>query len=251
MSKRVLLEICVASVDDAIAAVEGGADRLEVNSALCLGGLTPSSGLVAEIRRRVAVPLIAMVRPRPGGFCYSSSDFDVMIRDAKLLIDAGAAGLAFGILKSNGDIDESRSNRLREVCGDRPAVFHRAFDVTPAPVAALTQLIDLGFERVMTSGQEPTAIAGSALIAELMAHSGKRIEILPAGGIRPNDVAELLSRTGCDQVHASMRSAQRDASVAARPQICFRSTNSLSEDVFEQTDRLLVSELRAALQHRG
>src|SRR5262245_29868892 len=93
MSKRVLLEICVASVDDALAAVEGGADRLEVNSALSLGGLTPSIGLFAEIRRLVSVPLIAMVRPRPGGFCYSGKDFDVMLRDAAALSDAGAEGV--------------------------------------------------------------------------------------------------------------------------------------------------------------
>lgn len=248
MSKRVLLEICVASVDDAIAAIEGGADRLEVNSALSLGGLTPSIGLFTEIRRRVSVPLIAMVRPRAGGFCYSPSDFEVMLRDSSSLLDAGADGLAFGVLLPNGQIDDVRCARLRKVCRDRTAVFHRAFDVTPEPLAAISRLIDLGFHRVMTSGQQATATTGAPLIAELIRRGGERIEVLPAGGIRPANVAELLTRTRCNQVHASMRSAKRDSSVATRAEIRFRSQEVLAEDLFDQTDRALVAELRAQLR---
>ena len=112
MADRVLLEVCIASVDDAIAAQSGGADRLEVNCALALGGLTPSAGLFAEVRRQVKLPLIAMVRPRPGGFCYSPAEFDVMLRDADELIAAGADGLAFGVLTNGGEIDVERCRRL-------------------------------------------------------------------------------------------------------------------------------------------
>src|SRR4051794_12099532 len=167
MAPTMLIEICVASVDDAVAAVAAGADRLEINSALSLGGLTPSSGLFAEARRRVSVPLIAMVRPRSGGFCYSDADFEVMLRDAESLLAAGADGLAFGVLTAGGEIDVDRCRKLREACGIAPAVFHRAFDVTPDPLAALDTLIDLGFTRVMTSGQAESASVGSALIAEI------------------------------------------------------------------------------------
>src|SRR3954470_22762289 len=165
---RVLLEVCVGSVDDALTGVAGGADRLELNSALTLGGLTPSAGLFAEVRRRVSVPIIAMVRPRAGGFAYSDADFDVMLRDAEGLLAAGADGLAFGVLTANGELDRLRCRRLRGACGDRPAVFHRAFDVMPDPFTSLELLIDLGFTRVMTSGQKETAVQGAVLIAELI-----------------------------------------------------------------------------------
>jgi copper homeostasis protein len=244
---RVLLEVCVGSVDDALTAVAGGADRLELNSALALGGLTPSAGLFAEVRRRVTVPIIAMVRPRAGGFAYSDADFDVMLRDAEWLLAAGADGLAFGLLTPNGEIDRPRSRRLREACGDRPAVFHRAFDVTPDPFTSLDELIDLGFTRVMTSGQEETAIQGATLIAELIGRADGRIEVLPAGRINPLTVSELLTRTGCRQVHASARSRAADTSVAARPAIRFGPADLPPEGAFERTDPALVTALRAAL----
>src|SRR5262249_35534189 len=105
----------------------------------------------------VSVPIIAMVRPRAGGFCYSKATYQVMLRDAEALLAAGADGLAFGVLHSNGEIDIDRCRQLRQVCGARTAVFHRAFDVTPDPFAALQALIDLGFDRVLTSGQAETA----------------------------------------------------------------------------------------------
>src|SRR5437868_5876281 len=116
MSSSILLEICVGSADDALAAVAAGADRLELNSAVSLGGLTPSAGLFAEVRRRVNVPVIAMVRPRPGGFVYSETDFAAMLWDAEALMAAGADGLAFGILTLAGEIDRNRCRTLRDTC---------------------------------------------------------------------------------------------------------------------------------------
>jgi copper homeostasis protein len=245
MSQPVLLEICVASVDDAMAAVAHGADRLEVNSALELGGLTPSAGMFAEIRRRVAVPLIAMVRPRPGGFCYSESDFDVMLNDAVDLLAAGADGLAFGVLTASGEVDAQRCRRLRELCGDRAAVFHRAFDVTRDPRAALDALIDLQFTRAMTSGQSETAVQGADLIAELSARAATRIEIMPAAGINASTAGELIARTGCRQIHASARGKARDTFSDARPRIRFGSYGP--EDGFVRTDPDAVAALRAAI----
>ena len=248
MSGRVLLEVCIASVDDALAAEAGGADRLELNSALSLGGLTPSAGLFAEVRRATRLPLIAMVRPRPGGFCYSATDFDVMRRDADAFLEAGADGLAFGILSQGGEIDDERCGRLRDRCADRVAVFHRAFDVTPDPFAALETLVTLGFQRVMTSGQEDTAYNGTELIAELIRRATGRIEMLPAGGINRFTVADVIARTGCDQVHASLRANYRDTSVAARPRISFGSPVRLPEDNVDRTDTLAVAGMAAILK---
>ncbi len=247
MAKRVLLEVCIASVDDAIAAMAGGADRLELNSALSLGGLTPSPGSFAEVRRMAKVPLIAMVRPRPGGFCYSANEFNVMLRDAEWLLDAGADGLAFGVLTAAGRVNVARCRRLRELCGSRVAVFHRAFDVSPEPMAAIDVLIDLGFRRVMTSGQEATAYNGSPLIARLIQHAAGRIEVLPAGGINRFTVEDIVARTGCDQVHASLRTTVRDTSICARSQITFSSVRSLPEDRFEQTSAEAVATVKALL----
>jgi copper homeostasis protein len=243
MPQPVLLEVCVASVEDALAAVAGGVDRLEVNCALELGGLTPSSGLFAEVRRRVQVPMIAMVRPRPGGFCYSDADFDVMLRDAKALLDTGADGLAFGILTPDGRVDRERCRTLRDRCDGRDAVFHRAFDVTPDPVKALETLIDLGFTRVMTSGQAETAVQGTELIGELIRRAGGRIEVLPASGINARTAPALIARTGCDQVHASVRTAVIDPSVAARPVIRLGADGN----GYYRTDPQAVAQLRAAL----
>jgi copper homeostasis protein len=247
MPERVQLEICVASVDDAVAAMGAGADRLELNCALSLGGLTPSSGLFAQVRRSVSVPLIAMVRPRAGGFCYSDTDFEVMLRDAEALLAAGADGLAFGVLTSGGEIDVNRCRKFRAVCGSRPPVFHRAFDVTPDPLTALDTLIDLKFTRVMTSGQAGSACAGSALIAEIVRRAAGRIEVLPAGRIDATTVTGLIARTGCNQVHASARTTGHDPSVGARPLVRFGSDGAAKEDRFDRTDPGAVAALRSAV----
>src|SRR5580704_17539174 len=175
---RVLLEICCGSIDDAIEAEKGGADRVELCSALFLGGLTPSLGTIREAKRRLKIPVIVMVRPRGGGFCYSDAEFATMERDAEAAIDAGADGIVFGILKEDGRIDQRRTARIRSIIGDREAVFHRAFDVTPDPLKALEQLIDLGITRLLTSGQRDSTSQGVELIAKLIERAGKRIEIL-------------------------------------------------------------------------
>lgn len=247
MSRPILLEIGIGSVDDAVAAVAAGADRLEVNSALALGGLTPSLGLFAEVRGRVAVPLIAMVRPRSGGFCYSDADFAVMLRDAETLLAAGADGLAFGVLRADGRIDAERCRQLREACGARAAVFHRAFDVTPDAGSALQTLIDLGFTRVMTSGQAESAVEGAARIADLIREAGGQIEVLPAGGLTAATAAPFVARTGCEQVHAGVRGVGNDPSVAARPAVRFGARSLLPEGQFDRTDGPAVAALRAAL----
>src|SRR5579863_437997 len=121
---NILLEICCGSIDDAIQSEAGGADRVELCSALFLGGLTPSIGTIQEAKRRLKIPVIAMVRPRGGGFCYTAAEFATMERDTAAAIDAGVDGIVFGTLKSNGRIDQRRTARIRRIVGDRQAVFH-------------------------------------------------------------------------------------------------------------------------------
>jgi copper homeostasis protein len=244
----ILLEVCVASVDDACAAEQNGAGRLELNAALALGGLTPSLGLLLEVKAAVRLPVIALVRPRPGGFAYSAADFRVLRRDVELLLAQGAAGVAVGVLHPDGTIDRARCRELMGQVGQAEAVFHRAFDVTPDPAVALEELIDLGFRRVLTSGQEESAYNGSARIAALIRQAAGRIEVLPGGGINRFNLADVVTRTGCNQVHATLRHARPDPSTSARPQVSFGGKSGPPEDRFDATNPDAVADLVAALK---
>ena len=190
-----------------MAAARGGADRIELNSALALDGLTPSPGVLIETRNSIRLPLIAMARPRPGDFVYSASEFRALQRDVAFVLEHGADGVALGMLTDGRRVDVRRCGQLvRQLRGTRAAlVFHRAFDRVDDLATALDQVIDLGFHRVMTSGGRATAEAGAAAIARLHAQAAGRIEILPAGGIRPPNAARIVARTGCDQLHTSLR----------------------------------------------
>lgn len=194
---RILLEVSVASVECARAAERGGADRLEVCSALDLGGLTPSPELLRAIRDAVSLPLAVMVRPHARGFAYSDADREEMSRAIESL---PADAHVFGALTATGDVDESMPG---------PGVFHRAFDEARGPFASLETLIRLGFGRLLTSGQAPTALDGKDLIRRLIERSAGRIEILPGAGVRSRNVAELVRATGCTQVHGTFRTAGR------------------------------------------
>lgn len=201
----VRIEVCVDSVESALAADAGGADRLELNAGLELGGLTPSLGLVAEVLAATPLPVIAMVRPRAGDFVYSPAERRILLRDAEALLAAGVAGLAFGILTPTGHIDRDSCLAITDLIGSREAVFHRAFDVTPNLEQALEHLVELGICRVLTSGGAETAPQGAARLAGLVRQSAGRIEILPGGGIRASNARPLLDATGCRQIHGTFR----------------------------------------------
>jgi len=247
LSKKFLLEVCTASLEDCLTAQAGGADRIELNTALALGGLTPSLGLLREARQALHIPIIVMIRPRPAGFCYSASEFVVMQRDVEIALAEGADGIAFGVLRDDGRVDHKRCEQIVRQAEGKEVVFHRAFDVAPEPLAALDQLIDLGVTRVMTSGQESTAYNGAASIAGFLQHATGRIQILPAGGINRFTIADLIARTGCDQVHASLTMTKTDSSTRARPQISFGSAGSGSEERYTTTSLKAVQEMRRLL----
>jgi len=246
--QKILLEICCGSLDDALAAERGGADRVELCSALFLGGLTPSLGAVIEAKARLKIPVMVMIRPRGAGFWYTEPEFAVMERDATLAVDHGADGIVFGILRPDGTIDVERCQRMRRIIGARQAVFHRAFDVTPAPFKALDQLVELGVTRVLTSGQEDSAPEGCELIKRLMDYAGDRIEILPGGGIKLYNLQQVVAVTGCRQVHLTAFRTQADLSTQARPQVTFGGALFPPEDRYEVTDSTLVRRIAEVLQ---
>jgi copper homeostasis protein len=213
----ILLEVAVASVDDALVAAENGAHRVELNAALELGGLTPSLGVLREVRKAVQLPIIVMLRPRSGGFVYSAAEFRTMQQDCDLALSNGGDGIAFGFLHADRGIDVDRCRQLIRQAGRAQTVFHRAFDNTSDPVTALDQLIDLGVTRVLTSGGRATAPEGAGMIARLVERAGDRIEILPGGGVRAENVVDLIRVTGCNQVHGSFSEARGDRAGPVAP----------------------------------
>jgi copper homeostasis protein len=242
------LEICCGSIDDAIQAQAGGAQRIELCSALFLGGLTPSLGTLLYARQELTIPIMAMVRPRGGGFCYTEAEFATMERDAETLLANGADGIVFGILQEDGEIDLARTRRLCEIAGNKQTVFHRAFDVTPDPFRALDRLVDLGITRILTSGQQDTVPEGADLIRKLIEYAGARIEILPGGGIKPYHLAEVVARTGCNAIHLTAFKAVADNSTHRNPAVTFGGALYPAEDRFLMTDAELVRQIAGKLR---
>lgn len=217
----ILLEIIATSAEECTVIERHGGERIELCSALALGGLTPSAGLVAAARAATGLPIMMMLRPREGGFCYTNEEFATLLRDQEFGLAQNVDGFVFGCLCEDGTIDRARTRQIVERAGGRQTVFHRAFDVTPDPLAALETLIDLGVTRVLTSGQQLTALDGAGLIRTLVERAAGRIEILPGSGVKPETVAALLQRTGATQVHASASGARLDPSTQARPGLGF------------------------------
>lgn len=248
--QRIKLEICTASPEDCVAAERGGADRVELNTGLMLGGLTPSLGSIRESRVAIRIALIVMIRPRASGFCYSAREFVVMQHDLATALGEDADGIAFGVLTADGAVDVERCRQIVKLAAGKQIVFHRAFDVVTNPLVALDQLIDLGVTRVMTSGQEASAYNGAANIASYIKHAAGRMEVLPAGGINRFTVTDVVSRTGCNQVHASLSTTSKDRSTVARPQVAFGGTLKPPEDEFPITNLDAVSSLVRALESK-
>lgn len=242
------VEIVCCSVDDCIEAAAGGADRIELCGAITIGGLTPSLGTYLEAKSRISIPIVVMVRPRGAGFAYTASEFRTMERDAQCFIDAGADGLVFGCLREDGQLDVDRMRRIAEICGDREKVCHRCFDVVPNPQEALEELIELKFDRLLTSGQRAFASDGAALIKELVAQARGRIEILPAGGLRMHNIVDFLSETGCKCVHLAPFIEQVDPSTLGNPEIEYAPTLLPKESVFHLIDREQVHAVVQAVQ---
>ncbi|MCL2571315.1 MAG: copper homeostasis protein CutC [Defluviitaleaceae bacterium] len=231
--KRITMEICCGSYEDVVIAEAAGADRVELNSSLFQGGLTPTLGCLIEVKKNTTVPIIAMVRPREAGFFYSKYEYEVMKRDAKLFIEHGADGLVFGFLNPDGTFDKARMKEFTDIChaAGKEAVCHRAFDVTPDPFAALDTLIELKVNRVLTSGQQPSVITGTKLVAELVKYATGRIEILPGAGLDSSNIADFVEKTGVDQVHFAATTLRAETSTAINPSIYFGGALYPREDV--------------------
>jgi copper homeostasis protein len=200
----VLLEVCVDSAEGLAAAVEGGADRIELCSALDVGGLTPSRGFMA-LAAKVPVPVYAMIRPRAGSFVFGTADIEVMMSDIDAARESGLAGVVLGASRTDGMLDIDLLKLLAERTGEMGRTLHRAFDLVPDPVEALDQAIELGFERILTSGLSVKAADGLAVLRDLVGQAQGRISMMAGSGIGPANVAAIVAETSVSEVHASCR----------------------------------------------
>lgn len=205
MNDNITLEICLDSADSVVRAQEGGADRVELCDNLFGGGTTPSIGMVKAARRAASDILIhAIIRPRPGDFHYTALEFEAMLEDVKACRNAGLDGVVIGILKPNGTIDVERCAALVEAAGWMNVTFHRAFDVTVDPFAAMEDVIAAGCSRILTSGQEGSVLEGADLIRELIANSGDRVIIMPGGDITERNLVKNMAATGAREYHMNL-----------------------------------------------
>jgi copper homeostasis protein len=239
----VLLEVCVDGAEGLAAAIKGGAQRIELCSALDVGGLTPSRGLMA-LAAKAPVPVYAMIRPRAGDFVFDAASLAVMLEDIDTAREAGLAGVVLGASLADGRLDVDLLAVLSERAQGLRRTLHRAFDLVPDAQEALEQAIGLGFERILTSGLAVKAPDSVAVLRRLVDHADGRISIMAGSGITPDNVADIVAATGVAEVHASCRRAVMASDEAlVRFGFAARQSFRTSEDV--------VAEMRGVLARMG
>ena len=239
-----ILEICCGSFEDVKTAYENGADRVELNSALYLGGLTPSLANLICAKEQCEIPVVAMVRPRGGGFCYSAEEYQTMILDTKLLIEHGADGIAFGFLKEDQTLDIERTKEIIHLIHEqgREAVFHRAFDCVADQKKTIEQLIGHGTDRILTSGGAPDVWSGREQIKQHQKEYGSEITILAGSGVNEKNVTELMTYTGIRQVHSSC-SAWKTDNTTSNEHVDFSYAGEQEKNQYEAVDAAKVHRL--------
>jgi copper homeostasis protein len=200
-----ILEIAVFNLHAALLATEAGADRLELCENPAEGGTTPSYGTLKTVREKISIPVFPIIRPRGGDFLYSEEEFEVMKKDIGLCKQLQFEGVVIGMLHANGTVDAERINTLVEIAYPMEVTFHRAFDRTADPLAAMETIIACGCQRILTSGQVPDAENGKELIKQLIEKADDRVIILPGSGIRSSNIKKIAEFTGAVEMHSSAR----------------------------------------------
>lgn len=241
-AQRVLLEVCVDTPAGLAAAIAGGADRIELCAALTLQGLTPAPGLMA-LATKSPIPVYPMIRPRNGDFCYDARDLDTMKRDIDAVRKYGLAGVSIGASRPDGELDLEVLGALVEHSEGLGMTLHRAFDLVADQSAALEIAIEMGFERVLTSGGAISALAGAERIAALVAQANGRIGILAGAGVRVSNVADLVRSTGVREVPGSFGGPRPGADPASK-----LGAMGFAPPTLQDTDETTVAEVARILR---
>jgi copper homeostasis protein len=199
----VTIEVVVYNIESALRAQEGGADRIELCDNPIEGGTTPSFGLIEAVRQNVSMDVYVMIRPRGGDFLYSNYEFHSMKRDISQCQKISVDGIVFGILNPDGTIDKKRCKELIDKARPLKVTCHRAFDMTRDPFEALEDCIEVGFDRILTAGQQAQASKGAELIGQLIKKANGRIAIMPGSGVNENTVEEIIKKSGAKEIHFS------------------------------------------------
>jgi copper homeostasis protein len=232
-----IIEICANSAQSCVEAEAGGAVRVELCAGIPEGGTTPSYGDIrAAMDLTKSLDINVIIRPRGGDFLYSTAEVKAMLHDIEMCRKLQVHGVVVGCLTKDGDIDTALLHRLVEAAKPLSVSFHRAFDVCRDPFTALEQIIEAGIDRLLTSGQEPTAEAGCSLIAELVKRAGQRIIVMPGSGIRLNNIVRIEAATGAKEFHTSARSLRQSAMNYRNERI----NMGIGDEGREETDRELV-----------
>ncbi len=202
------LEICAFNLSSALIAQQAGADRIELCAGPEEGGTTPSPGIIRTAREQLRIAVYPIIRPRGGDFLFSDEEFRVMMRDIEFCKQVGCNGVVLGMLMADGSVDKARCARLVEAAYPLGVTFHRAFDWAANPFEAMEAIIQIGCERILTSGQRPTAEDGAPLIDQLIREADDRIVIMPGSGVRSANIVSLAEATGAAEFHSSARVLQ-------------------------------------------
>lgn len=212
-----LFELCAENLESALAAEEGGADRIELCADLALAGITPPAEMMAEALRILEIPIHVLIRPRAGDFVFSSKEFDCMRRQIEAAKRAGATGIATGILLSSGRVDTERTRALIDLARPMDVTFHRAFDETADLTQALEDVIETGADSLLTSGGAEDVLSGAGTIRELAEQAAGRIPLIAGGGLRLENLAQVVRLSGVFCLHGSL--SRRNGKIAAPAQV--------------------------------
>ena len=243
-SKKYIIEIATSDFATTKSAVEGGADRIELCANLAEGGTTPSYGTIRRCRETFDVLLYPIIRPRGGDFLYNKDEYEIMFQDVKLCKQMGCDGVVIGLLNMDGTIDIARTSELIETAYPMGVTFHRAFDRCKDPFDALEELIEIGCERILTSGQKPSVVDGVDLVAELNKNADGRIIIMPGSGVRKENIKMLAEKTGCVEFHSSLRGKTKSPMQFVHPELA-NSEESFMNNAIDPAD---VRALRNSLE---
>lgn len=242
-----ILEIACDSISSACHAQDGGADRIELCDNLAQGGITPSAGKIKLAKRLLHIPVFVLIRPRKGDFLYNKSEVETMLEDIFIAKSMGADGIVTGVLRNDGTLDETLLQQLKIAASPLPFTFHRAFDVCKAPEKVLEQLIDMQIERVLTSGQQSTAMLGKNNIQRLLQQAQQRIQLVAGGGIRPHNIGELASIPELKEFHSSAKQVVF-SQMEFRGYVAMGKETAADEFQWEQVDETLVKQMKIQLQ---